>query len=266
MSPALAAEWAAIDWSRPWLAPYRACGMRVMQCIAAGASVAEALNRQPEAAPLALDAGPLRFVPQAELPPGTAYEAHIAATARVPTRDNRHDLFNGLVWLTRPRLKRELNRLQAAGLQAGGVGPTRGALRDALTLFDENAAWLQGPAAVADALRRRDWDALFQQHRAAWADARLHVFGHALLDKLCHPRKPITAHVWLVPGDDDAQAESWLAEQLARSDPARRDHHPLPVLGVPGWWAANAAPGFYADPGVFRPARERPTPDPPDQR
>lgn len=34
---------------------------------------------------------------------------------------------------------------------------------------------------------------------------------------------------------------------------------PLPVLGVPGWWAANAEPGFYADPAVFRAPRS-PTP------
>jgi hypothetical protein len=26
----------------------------------------------------------------------------------------------------------------------------------------------------------------------------------------------------------------------------------LPVLGVPGWWPPNEAPGFYQDPAVFR--------------
>ena len=30
---------------------------------------------------------------------------------------------------------------------------------------------------------------------------------------------------------------------------------PLPVLGVPGWWPANEATGFYADAQVFRPLR-----------
>jgi len=29
----------------------------------------------------------------------------------------------------------------------------------------------------------------------------------------------------------------------------------VPVLGVPGWWAQNDAPAFYADAGVFRPRR-----------
>jgi len=40
---------------------------------------------------------------------------------------------------------------------------------------------------------------------------------------------------------------------------------PLPVLGVPGWWAGNEAPDFYADAQVFRPARpaaESPAPGP----
>ena len=29
----------------------------------------------------------------------------------------------------------------------------------------------------------------------------------------------------------------------------------LPVLGVPGWWAANQSPDFYLDSQVFRPLR-----------
>jgi hypothetical protein len=260
VSPAEAAELAAIDWDRPWLEPYRGRGRCLARHLAVGATVAEALNTELAAAPLAPGAGPLCFVPQCDLPTGTAYEAHIAATGRVPTRDNRHDFFNGLVWLTSPQLKRQLNRLQAAHLSTAGIGPTRGAARDTLTLFDENAAWLQGPPALTEALRRRDWPALFVHQRAAWAGARLRLFGHALLDKLCRPRKAITAHVWLVPGAPDGgfgEAEAWLAGHLTdRSDDggAGRVHHPLPVLGVPGWWAANDDPAFYDDRAVFRPA------------
>ncbi len=55
-----------------------------------------------------------RFVPQESLPEGTAYEEFISATGNVPTRDNLHDFFNGLVWQTFPLIKRELNALQAA--------------------------------------------------------------------------------------------------------------------------------------------------------
>lgn len=214
-----------------------------------GASVAQALNDElPVDEPIRLAAGPLRFVEASELPADRAYESHIALTATVPSRDNRHDLFNGLVWLRFPALKRRLNELQAAEIAALGVGSVRGALRDALTLFDENGALLVAPVALADALRRRDWHALFVTRRKSWQDAQLTLFGHALLDKLTAPRKPITAHVLIVEGDADALA-LFTADRIAAKPFA-----PLPVLGVPGWWSANEAPSFYADRAVFRTA------------
>ena len=198
----------------------------------------------------------MRFVAQAELPAGQAYESFIAATATVPTRDSLHDLFNGLAWLHWPRLKRRLNELQAAQIERDGVGATRGAVRDALTLFDENAALLQLPPPLERALLERDWNALFVDLRGAWVDARVTLFGHALIEKLVAPRKPITAHGWLLPASlDAAQVEAWLGDALTPQRLAARQHHPLPVLGIPGWWPANEAPGFYADRAVFRPRR-----------
>jgi Protein of unknown function (DUF3025) len=240
-----------VDWVQPWLWPYRA----LAECLRGDdESVADGLNRvaatQP---PVILVAGPLRFVPQADLPEGLAYESHIHHTARVPTRDNRHDLFNGLVWLCFPALKRRLNELHAAQIERDGVGSTRGAVRDALTLFDENAALLQAPAVLLQALRERDWHGLFVTHRPAWDSARLTLVGHALLDKLVTPRKAITAHVWLVP--EGVDAPDWLAASLTPALLATRQHHPLPVLGVPDWWPANEVPGFYDDAQVFRPLR-----------
>jgi hypothetical protein len=85
---------------------------------------------------------PISFVPQEDLPEGTAYEQHIGATGGVPTRDNLHDFFNGLVWLTFPRIKVQLNALQAAQIALDGVGKSRGPARDGATIFDENAALL----------------------------------------------------------------------------------------------------------------------------
>ena len=112
--------------------------------------------------------------------------------------------------------------------------------------FDENGALLSAPARLADALRRRDWQRLFVGERDAWRDAELTLFGHALLDKLTVPRKPITAHVLIVDRDSDVLAP-FTADRLAAKPFAA-----LPVLGVPGWWSGNEAPGFYADPAVFR--------------
>ena len=250
MNQALPAPWHSFDLSPPWLAPYRRQAERVVASIRRGASVAQALNEElPADGSIRLEAGGLRFADASALPVGRAYESHIALTATVPSRDDRHDLFNGLVWLRFPALKRRLNELQAAEIAAHGVGAVRGPLRDALTLFDENGALLNAPAPLVDALRQRDWQRLFVTRREAWRDAELTLFGHALLDKLTAPRKPITAHVLIVDRDADPLA-MLTADRLAAKPFAA-----LPVLGVPGWWSANEAPAFYADPAVFRTAR-----------
>jgi hypothetical protein len=195
------------------------------------------------------------------LPAGEAYEAFIARTACIPTRDNAHDFFNGLVWLVHPQLKARLNALQAAQIhgeterhRAGprcSQGAVRGVVRDALTLFDENAAWLQAPPVLAKALQQRDWRALFITHRALWCDATLVLFGHALLEKLLRPRTAITAHVWLVPCDA-ADPQAWLASAITPQQLASKPWSPLPVLGVQGWWNLNQHAAFYDDATVFR--------------
>jgi len=246
-----------IDWSRPWLAPWRRLGEPLADRSRA-IGLVDALN-----AGLGLDveehvmlrAGRLRFVDQCELPRGEAYEAFIARTALVPTRANLHDFFSGLAWLAHPALKRRLNEMQAAQIANAAKGEPRGAVRDALTLFDENAALLQAPQVLLVALRQHDWHALFVTHRAAWADARIALFGHALVEKLVRPRPAITAHVWVVPqGRDDMTV--WLADSLTPQQLTGKPFLPLPVLGVPGWWAANEAPAFYGDEAVFRPAKK----------
>ena len=252
---AAATDLAAIDWSRPWLGPWRLRG-EPLAAVAGASGLVAALNDAVAAQPVALRAGPLRFVDQCEQPAGEAYEAFIARTAAVPTRPNLHDFFNGLAWLVHPALKRRLNELQAAQIDAAAPGSPRGAVRDALTLLDENGALLQAPQRLVEALRARDWLALFITHRTAWAEARLELFGHALLEKLVQPRAAITAHVWIVPqGIDDMTSR--LADTLTPEWLAAKPFLPLPVLGVPGWWAANDVPAFYRDATVFRPVQKQ---------
>src|SRR5690606_23205997 len=88
---------ARIDWARPWLVHIREAG----EAVANASDWRDALNERATQQELRNRAGlPVRFVPQSELPAGVAYETFIHDTGGVPTRDNLHDFFNALVWLT----------------------------------------------------------------------------------------------------------------------------------------------------------------------
>jgi hypothetical protein len=241
-----------IHWDAPWLRPWRDPGEAIAQRVAGGQSVAQSLNAEQRA--------PKLFIPQAELPAGVAYEEHIFKAGRVPTRDGLHDFFNGLAWLHFPLTKLRLNGLQAAQIAHSGIRPERGPARDALTLFDENMGLLQAPDALWQALLAKDWQTLFVTQRALWAQANLILFGHALTEKLVQPRKPITAHVFRVRTESRvlADVDAWLAAELSAELLAGKPFANLPVLGVPGWWAANEDPAFYADACVFRAPRQSP--------
>ena len=238
-----------VDWDRPWLEPWREPGQRIAQAVSGGAPCHEVLNSEA--------AVPVRFVPQDLLPPGEAYEQFIFETGTVPTRDNLHDFFNGLCWLRFPLTKQKLNRLQAAQIAAAGVTPLRGPVRDALTVFDENAAFLSAPQPLWDALVERDWQQLFVGLRPLWQQARLVLFGHALLEKLVYPRKPVTAHIYRAQPamNSIAELDAWVATDLSADKLAAKPFTPLPVLGVPGWWPENENFSFYDDSFVFRPPR-----------
>lgn len=271
-----------IDWQRPWFAPVRAAGVSLMSLMsltsltspAPHATLLPALNdaagRLPPATLVSANGLPLRFVPQASLPDGMAYEAFIAQTGQVPTRANLHDFFNALVWLSFPHIKRQLNRLQAAHIAQAGIGHVRGAARDGATLFDENAALLvlrAGPEGghLLEALRGHQWHRLFVEGRAEFGrHAEVWLFGHALMEKLVAPFKAITAHTWVLTAGDDyfaldaTQRQEWIdrtvAQDLAGRGLDTTHFTPLPVLGVPGWWPGQDA-GFYQDEAVFRPKR-----------
>jgi len=263
-----------IDWSRPWYDAVRPAFERLaLDGDRSGApGFLDAFNRSAVALGLRNHAGLLlRFVPQSALPEGRAYEEFIGATGQVPTRDNLHDFFNGLVWQTFPLIKRQLNALQAAQIAQAGVGKSRGPARDAATIFDENAALLvvrEGSAgrALVDALRSHDWLGALHEKRAMFgSDVRLWLFGHALMEKLVAPRKAITAHtrvifvgddvLALAPGDQRAWLDAHVAQQLAAEGLATSAFTPLPVLGVPGWWPEQDQ-DFYLDTTVFRPKRK----------
>lgn len=253
---------AEIDWRRPWLAELEALAAPIVQA----SDWRSALNAAAAGLGLCNHRGlPLRFVPQADLPPTTAYEAFISDTGGVPTRENLHDFFNALVWLKWPGMKRQLNALQAAEIGCGGRPAPRGKLRDAATIFDENAALLvTRERELVAALRAHRWREAFVTRRTAFLrDCEVHLFGHALMEKLVTPYKAITAHAWIVLVDDaffaasprekSAFVDATVCAQLAHGL-ATTDFTPLPLSGLPGWWPQQDE-AFYDDASVFRPLR-----------
>lgn len=254
-------SWPVIDWADPWYRPWRGEGEPAYSQVAQGQPVWQALA--------AGSPCPVRFVPQASLPEGVAYEHFIFESRQVPTRDGLHDFFNGLSWQAFPQTKSRLNALQAAEIARKGVGAARGPVRDAITVFDENGALLHAPPALWEALLARQWQHLFVTLRPLWREARLLVFGHALLEKLVAPRKDMTAHVWRADAPlgidawaDLSTSDTWLARACSAEALAAKPFTPLPVLGVPGWWRPNEEPAFYADTRVFRPPPDRGAADP----
>lgn len=239
-----------IDWAAPWLTDWRVVGEPIAQRIEGGCPQPQALTQAARA--------PVAFVPQADLPESQAYEDFIFATSRVPTREGLHDFFNALCWMHFPLTKKRLNQLQAAEIARAGVQQVRGPVRDAATVFDENALLIQASDALWTALTEHRWRDALVGLREEWAHTRRWTFGHAALEKLVQPYKSITVHLWRVPeAVAPADLDRWLSQDLTAEKLARKPFSPLPVLGVPGWWRANDDAAFYDDADVFRPRRLR---------
>ena len=211
------------------------------------------------------DGHPVRFVPPQD--DGLGYEARIAARGEIETReDNWHDWFNGLVWLTFPKAKAALSARHAAELAA--AGEPRGAVRDAMTHFDEcGAVVVAEDGSLLDLLAGFRWKELFVERRAeAIAGLRVFIFGHATYESLLAPFRGLTAKCVLTPvaagwlqkplTGQLAEIDGWLAADLAagqHGDP--RGLQPLPLLGVPGVVPESDDPAYYDDTWQFRPGR-----------
>lgn len=267
-----------IDWTQAWFASI----LPSARSIIADTDWRHAINQLAFQKQLANHQNlPLRFIAQEELPEGVAYESHISQTGQVPTRENLHDFFNALVWLSFPLIKRQLNAMQAAQIDQLGIGKSRGSARDAATIFDENAAILvladdeQGHALCSN-LRAHEWQNAFIEkadmfhhfhpHQKNNDKKKAHVwtFGHALMEKLVTPYKAITAHTWVIwapnkffsaPFHSQQQwIDQHISQQLQEKQISTADYTPLPVLGIPHWWPGQNQ-DFYQDTFVFRPKR-----------
>ncbi len=205
---------------------------------------------------------PVSFVDAATVLSDAPYEAFISASGSVPTRDNLHDRYNALIWLTAPQTKARLNHVQAANIASSGIGKTRGSARDAATLWDENLTVIVAQEHEQELnflLRQHEWSDLFLTHRKLWHTVwHPYVFGHALLEKLSKPYPSITAHVLVIGCADFSwqRIDSLLSESVV-DEMTTAIFTPLPVMGIPGWHPANKDPDFYSDTTIFRPQRPK---------
>jgi hypothetical protein len=193
--------------------------------------------------------GPICFAAPESLP-DSGYEQCIFDLGMVATRpENWHDAFNALCWLSWPRAKAALNALHVAEL-AQQVDTQRSRVRDRATLFDESGLVLAcADAHLAEALREHDWQCLFVDQADDW-------------EKGLAPYVGVTGRAWVLDvdaawmslpeGDKIAALDHRLAEAIGSGSLSRANTlYPLPLLGIPGWWA-NQDAAFYADESHFR--------------
>lgn len=212
-----------------------------------------------------------RFEASAAAMKALEYE-HCVSLGAIPSRDEHHDWFNGLVWLAYPIAKSEINRLHIQEVlePAAPQRNSRSRLRDAITLFDESGLVLvTSNSDVTLALDKHDWAQLFITLRQEWGTHILpFCFGHGLLDALRKPHKSLCAKVKVVQVDSESlkalressnsnhHAAQVLLDQIFLSVihglESPRDLNPLPVMGIPAWFDVNESEGFYEDEAVFR--------------
>ena len=215
---------------------------------------------------------PVQFVDNDELAAdGRYYEEYIYATKSVPTRkDNWHDFFGALIWCLFPQTKALLNRLHISEINQHGQ-KQRTKLRNKLTLFDECGVLIclePAEAVHATLLRNHQWQQSFVDRRADWWQSiRPVIFGHAIYEMATAPFLGLTAKTLFIEvpagfsqwslASTYAYLDKELLTQITKGvlqNPAQLT--PLPLLGVPLWYAANQEPQFYTNEDYFRPTRQ----------
>jgi Protein of unknown function (DUF3025) len=137
--------------------------------------------------------------------PRELYEGQVTERGQVPTRrEDWHDLFNALAFITFPRAKRALHARQYTIMKARLLpGATRlpnarTREQDALSLFDEGGLIVAGPQLLHDTLVGASDETLAAHMRSIW----LLPFGHALYEHMVAgaPCPLATAHVLALEG------------------------------------------------------------------
>lgn len=205
-----------------------------------------------------------RFVTQdrALLDDGLHYETRIAKHGQIATRaENWHDLFNAMVWCRWPAIKQALNARQCLHIATMG-NRQRNRAQYALTQFDEAGVIVQiQSGAVLAHWDAHDWAGLFFDQAKAWQRGEIAVsavIGHALLEHALRPAQFIVGKALVVQGEcRPEQAVAEVARAIAQgrvlNDPL--ELRPLPLAGIPGWFAGQDR-AFYQSAPCFQPRRE----------
>lgn len=198
------------------------------------------------------------------------YEKRIADTGEIVTRENWHDFFNAMQWLTFPRAKAAISAMHARLMAAQIDGATvRSIPRDVLTLFDEGGVIVVSTDdSLLEHVRHFEWKKIFVERRGdTQKNIGFYLSGHSVLEKMLDPFVGVTAKALLLNVENsfftrshqeqlheiDLRAAQWLINEASLA--STRHLHPLPILGIPGWFAANESPSFYDDAHYFRSGR-----------
>ena len=212
---------------------------------------------------------PLRFVPPGfRLTFEEQYEPRCYLTGEVQTRrDNWHDLFNALVWLTFPKAKAAINARHYRELMSAKEEKGRGARRDLNTLLDESGVIVAfSGESLARLIRDFKWRELFWQRREEVKSSMgFYLFGHGLYEKAMRPYVGMTGQGLLIEVDPSffslslsgqiEHLDERVARYLDHQGISTRELAPVPLLGVPGWSADNECASYYDNTDYFRSGR-----------
>lgn len=210
----------------------------------------------------------------AHYPEHDYYENIIALHKCIPTRGNNlHDFFNAIIWQQYPQTKALISQFHAQDIANFGLSP-RTPRRDRLTHFDECGILLlvkqcdiEHVSRFFHALATHQWQTVFVDEKESWHSiVQPCVFGHATLEMLLNPFVGLTAKWLVVEIDnefdryDEENQRNNIDQNLSKTLSyfngldAKDILRPLPVLGIPGWYAFQTSQ-FYANRDYFRAQR-----------
>lgn len=198
------------------------------------------------------------------------YEQIIFESKTIPTRQNWHDFFNGLIWSQFPCTKAYFNSCHIEQIARSGNVKKRTSQRDKLTHFDECGLVLFTSCSnIQTQLLEHDWEGLFVSGKDKWHTQIVPIiFGHALWEMLLNPFIGLTAKVTVIRVDNaqltiltktDKSREFYaLCDDMLLSHiqenhliNAKRPWLPMPLLGIPQWSHIEQDASFYSNEQYF---------------